>query len=233
MFHVTTLPSIGTCVLLACATLSACQGESRSGAADVPATDVRRLPPERKEMAPDIMVQAADRGRVLGEPSAPVRMLVVSDYQCAECRSWFDQTLPVIRTEYVQTGKVRLTWVHYPLRTNTHAVRAASAAMCASAQSQFWEASTRLFGAQDRWATSPRADAVIDSLALVPGIEDYAFRNCVEAGRMLRQIRGDIDWTDTTRAGRPLMMVLGKRLLPGTTSLSALRAALDSALPGQ
>lgn len=213
--------------------VAACQAESHSAAADVPATDVRQIPESRKAQAPDIMMQAADRGRVIGSDSAPLRIMVVSDYQCDSCRTMFEQTVPALRAEYVETGRARLTWVHYPLRVHSGAVQAASAAMCASAQGKFWEASARLFSAQQSWAASPRQRAIIDSLAMLPGMTDYRFRNCVDGGRMLRQIRGDIDWTDTARAGAPPMIVIGARRLSGVAPLAVLRATIDSALAGK
>jgi Thioredoxin len=215
------------------AALMACTRAPESAAADVPATDVRQIPEERKSRAPDVMMLAADRGRVIGSDSAPVRLLVVSDFQCDSCRQWFDQVLPVVRSDYVETGKVRLTWAHYPLRTHPNAVRAASAALCASAQGRFWEAGARLFAAQQLWGTSPRAATVIDSLAQVPGVEAYKLRNCIDSNRMLRRIRGDIDWADTVRAGRPLTVVVGARQIPGSAPIATVRAILDSAVAGR
>jgi protein-disulfide isomerase len=220
-------------LLSASIALSACQDAPRSAAADVPYVDVRRLPPGRNERVPDIMMQASDRGRALGADSAPVRIFVISDYQCPECRRWFDVTFPVIRAAYIETGKARLAWVHYPLREHADAVRAASAAMCASAQGRFIEASTRIFGAQARWAGAPDAAVALDSLASVPGVDAFALRNCTESNRMLRQIRMDITWADTARVGAPPMVLVGARRIPGAASMATLRAAIDSAIAGR
>jgi protein-disulfide isomerase len=179
------------------------------------------------------MMEMADVSRVLGLKTAPVRMLVVSDYQCDSCRLWFEQMLPVVRTEYIETGKARLTWVHYPLRTHPAAVRAANASLCAGAQGRFWETSARIFSEQRAWATSPRADAILDSLATAAGTEGFTLRNCTSSDRMLRQIRRDIDWTDTAKAGAPPTVIIGTRRLSGSASLAQLRATLDSAVAGK
>lgn len=213
--------------------LVGCARAPDSAAADVPDTDVRLLPAERKVGLPDRMMEAADVSRVIGTDSARVRVLVISDYQCDTCRTWFEQSLPALRSEYVETGRVRLTWAHYPLKRHPNAVRAASAALCAGVQGKFWDASARLFNGQSTWGTSPRANAIIDSLASVPGIEDFTLRNCIESNRMLRQIRRDIDWADTVKAGKPLTVMIGQRRLAASLSLAALRATIDSAIAGQ
>lgn len=207
-----------------------CSRTAESAAADVPDTDVRKLPSERKVGLADRMMEAADVSRVIGSDSAAVRVLVVSDYQCDSCRTWFEQYLPQLRAEYIETGKARLTWVHYPLKRHPAAVRAASAALCAGVQGKFWDASARLFNGQTAWGSSPRANEIIDSLANVPGIENFTLKNCIDSDRMLRQIRRDIDWTDTAKAGAPVTIVIGKRRIAGSASFATLRASLDSAV---
>lgn len=208
----------------------ACSEAPRSAAADVPITDVRRLPPGRAAQIPDVMMQAADAGRAIGPDSAGVRVYVVSDYQCPDCRTWFEQTLPALRAAYVETGKVRLIWSHYPLRTHPHAVRAASASLCASVQGKFWEASARLFASQDQWGGSRDGTFLVDSVARVPGTDAFTFQNCVESGRMLRQVRMDIDWADTAQVGAPLTVLVSSRAVAAPPTLASVRAAIDAAL---
>ncbi len=210
--------------------LSGCRERTRSRAAEVSDTDVRRLPPTRKAEVPDIMLDQSDRGRVFGSGTATVQLFVVSDYACEMCRFWFEHALPLIRDSYLSSGRVKLTWVHYPLREHPNSVRAASAALCAGVQGRFEDASARLFATSSRWGPAANANALIDSLGNVPGLDAFAYRDCVESGRLLRQIKADIDWADATNAGNPLRLVLGKSVLAPSVSYSALRASLDSAL---
>ncbi len=212
---------------------SACGRAPRSAAADVSDADVRHLPPDRQGTLPDVMVVKADHQRTLGADSTRLTLLVISDYQCAACRTWFERTLPIIRAEYVDRGALRLVWAHYPLREHPAAVRAANTAMCAGAQEKFWEASAQLFATQARWAASPDTPALLDSIASVPGVDPMMLASCTKTERMLRQIRHDIDWADTAKAGAPLTIVVGKHVIPGAAPMTALRAAIDSAIAGR
>jgi predicted DsbA family dithiol-disulfide isomerase len=218
-------------VLLAGAAIGC--GDRRSAAADVPKDDVRRLPLSRVDEVPDVMLQAADRGRVLGADSASLQLFVVSDYQCPECQAWFETILPTVRADYVATGRVRLTWVHYPLRAHPNAVAAAAAAMCASAQGKFYEASTAIFSATSRWGAASEPAGALEPLARVPGVDAFTLHECLASRRMLRQIRLDIDWVDKAGHGAPLTVVIGTRRLSGTAPLVAVRAAIDSSLAGK
>jgi protein-disulfide isomerase len=213
------------CALLLLA--AGCAERPKSQAADVDGRDVRRLPPDRADL-PDITLGAADRGRTIGSDSAKVTVLVVSDYQCSGCKSWFETVLPELRASYIDRGTVRLVWTHYPLRAHAGSVAAASAAMCAAAQGKFWDASANLFANQARWAALADPVPLLDSLASVPGTEGYALSQCTATKRMFRQIRKDIDWVDSKDAGRPLLLMIGGRTIEGAPNLSVLRATLDS-----
>lgn len=210
-----------------------CDRPYRSTAADVPGVDVRRISDARKARVPDEILRTADVGRVLGADSTTRVVFIVSDYACPECGQWFASTWPVIRAQYVETGKIRVSWVHYPQRTYPNAVRAANAALCASAEGKFWDASARLFATSGAWRASTDTNMIVDSLVSIPGLDAYTMRLCVDGRRMWRQIRADIDWADTRRVGTPLMVVAGHHHVPGTASVSAVQAAIDSLLAGK
>ncbi len=230
-----------TCALLACGDRAvgvriaggAPSVDQRYAAADVPDIDVRRLPPERRAMLPDVLIRTADHARVLGADSAKVQLFIVSDLQCAACKRWHDDSWPTVRHDYVERGTVRVTFVHFPLRTNQHAVLAASAAMCAAAQGQFWSAIDRLFTQQSRWATMTAPEPLLDSLASVPGVDARSLRECTASHRMWRQIRADINWGGKDGLSELPMIVVGTHRMSARTSLAQLRVVIDSALAGK
>lgn len=231
-------------LLLPLLVATACSPAAKSAAADVPDVDVRRLPPERKAAIPDIMVQTADRSRVLGVPAAPVTIMAVMDLQCPECARWLTETLPAVRAALVDSGVARLTLVHYPLRVHPSAVRAASAALCAGAQGKFWEATAQLVASQSAWgrltdddaraqpALVEAAKARVDSIADATAVESFAFRECVQTGRLLRQIHQDIRWADANGVHEVPQLVIGRHRLVADLSLAAIRAAVDSTRAG-
>lgn len=220
-------------VLLLLAATIACGDAGRSPAADVPNTDIRRLPPQRKESTPDMLLNAADRGRTLGQDSARVWVVVVSDFQCPFCKMWHDQTLPAIRAHYVESGKVRIAFVNYPLRIHRHAVAAANAAACASGQGRFWEAHDRIFAAQDAWTDADSAVAMLDSLATVPGVDGRKLKECTHDGRLLRLIRADIDRSEAGGTRSVPTVIIGTHRITGAAPTARYRAAIDSALAGR
>ena len=140
----------------------------------------------------------------MASDSAAVRVLVVSDYQCDSCRTWFEQYLPQLRAEYIETGKARLTWVHYPLRgirqPCARPVRRSAPVCRESSGTRVRDCSTR----RPRGAPHPVRTRSSTRWQSSLASRTSRLKNCIDSDRMLRQIRRDIDWTDTAKAGAPL-----------------------------
>lgn len=70
----------------------------------------------------------------LGSPTAPVLIVEFSDFTCGYCGKFYRQTLPHIKAQYVDTGKVRLAYRDYPRDERGWGLVAAHAARCAGEQ---------------------------------------------------------------------------------------------------
>src|SRR5579862_9792680 len=77
--------------------------------------------------APDSLLDAADRGRVLGSERATVWMLVVSDFQCPFCKEWHDKSFALLKRDYVDSGKIRHAYLNFPLSQHANAMPSAIA----------------------------------------------------------------------------------------------------------
>ena len=70
---------------------------------------VRQTP---EEMAPpqDAMLEF----RTKGVDNAPVTIFELSDFQCPYCRRFWEETLPALEEEYIDTGKARFIFINLP-----------------------------------------------------------------------------------------------------------------------
>jgi protein-disulfide isomerase len=60
--------------------------------------------------AQDSNITRADLARTDGSATAPVWVIVASDFQCPYCKEWHDVTYPALHNEFVKTGKVRVAY---------------------------------------------------------------------------------------------------------------------------
>lgn len=115
----------------------------------------------------------------LGRSEAPVTMVEFSDYQCPFCRRYFDATLPAIKKEYVDTGKVRYVFRDFPIdQIHPQARKASEAARCAGDQGKYWEMHDLLFRNQQALQVE-RLKAHAKGL----GLDTAAFDDCLDKGK--------------------------------------------------
>jgi protein-disulfide isomerase len=179
----------------------------------------------------DSISTMADRGRIRGAASAPVWLIEISDFQCPYCKRWHDEVFAIIDKEYVQTGKVRLAYLNYPL-TSVHAnARAASeAAMCASVQGKFWELHESLFATQPAWESQKDPLPTFDSLAVAARADPVQWRSCMASHATMKLIDADRDRSSRAGVQSTPSFFIGDRALTGAYPADSFRVVIDQAL---
>lgn len=76
----------------------------------------------------------ADDDAFLGDDDAPVTIVEFSDYECPYCHSFYDETFAKLKTNYIETGKVKFVYRDYPLSKHAAAYPAALISECARDQ---------------------------------------------------------------------------------------------------
>ena len=122
-----------------------------------------------------------------GKSTAPVTLIEVSDYHCPFCRRHFQQTQPQLNTNYINSGKVRHVFLHYPIdQLHPDAFRSHEAASCAADQGKFWDLHAKLFEAPAR-----TIDQLIP-LGQSAGLNVDAFRTCLESGKHAQEVKESV-----------------------------------------
>ena len=186
------------------------------------------------------IVKAADKGRVAGNAAATVWLVEVSDFQCPWCKKFHDETFGALKKEYVDSGKIRLAYLNFPLGMHPNAMPAALSAMCASAQGKFWEMHDRLFDTQGNWEKLANPRAFFDSLALALGLKAAPFKSCVDSPSSKLLVETDRDNARTAgvqstptffvQIQAPGKPVTTFKKLEGAYPVADFRKVLDAAL---
>ncbi len=157
----------------------------------------------------------------LGRADAPVTLVEFSDFQCPFCERFFATTLPALKKDYIDTGKLRYVFRDFPLdQLHPNARNAAEAAHCAGEQGKYWEMHDVLF--QNQRALAP---SQLVEYARAVGVAGAAFDQCVSSGRYAPQIeRGLIDGTAAGVQGTP-GFVIGRTTAADTVEGTPIRGA--------
>lgn len=178
----------------------------------------------------DSVSTAADRGRIRGAENAPIWLVEISDFQCPFCKRWHDESFAAIDKEYVQTGKVRLAYLNFPLSMHPNARSASEAAMCASVQGKFWPLHEALFVNQEKWAPLSNPIPAFDSLAVAAGVNAPQWRSCMTTHATAPLIDADRDRSSAAGVQSTPTFFVGDRRLEGAYPVDSFRVAIKAAI---
>lgn len=136
----------------------------------------------------------------IGDPNAPLLVEEFSDFQCPFCERFHEETEPLLRQYYVDTGKVRFVyrsmgnWVSGNIGGGrTESQDAALAAYCAGEQNKFWEMQAHLFanvlGEDAGSFTDQRNKAIAEQ---VEGLDMDQFNSCYDSGKYEDRVQQDM-----------------------------------------
>lgn len=122
--------------------------------------DVAEVPEAQKVDFSKLTIMASDH--VKGDANAPVTVVVYDDFECPFCGAFegtnagiinrlkqqnpkWEPVMPNLVKDYIDTGKVKLVYRHFPLSFHQNAMPASEASECAGAQRKFWEMHNKIF----------------------------------------------------------------------------------------
>ncbi len=204
-----------------------------SGRVVVPATDGGGIPDAAENI--ERMGLTVRLNEATTRPRTATLVLVeFSDFECPFCGQYALKTFPRVKREFVDTGKVAYSFMHFPLE-NIHprAVGAAGGAACAQQQGRFWEMHDLLFRNQNSPAISDLAGF---ARRLELNLSD--FEQCI--GRIEPQIRKDaaeakrlgVTSTPTFLVGdlSPDGAVTARRRITGARPFETFKATIEELL---
>lgn len=168
-----------------------------------------------------------------GDEKAKVTIVEFSDFQCPYCKQFVDQSYIQLKKDYIDTGKVKMYFRHFPLSAiHPHAQKAAEATECANEQGKFWDFHDKLFATQPAWSAKATADTLADFTAMAGelGLNTANFSTCVTSGKYAAKVQEDLDAGAKAQvSGTPTFMINGQ-FVEGAVPYASLKAVIDEQL---
>jgi protein-disulfide isomerase len=177
-------------------------------------------------------------GPSLGQSDAPVTLVEFSDYQCPFCGRFFKQTFTALKTDYIDTGKLRYVFRDFPLDTpHPQARKAAEATHCAGAQGHYWAMHDILFNNQNAFQVDN-----LKAFARDLGLDTDAFNTCLDQGTYAEAVnQHQAAGTQAGITGTPGFFIgktsaegtIEATVIKGAQPITAFRQVIDGLLEGQ
>ncbi len=169
-------------------------------------------------------------GASVGDPNAPVKVIVYSDFQCPYCMFFWRDTEEQIFQNYVATGKVYFTYRSMGEFIGPESQKAAEAAYCAGDQEKFWEYHDLLFANQGAENAGAFSNTRLEGFAQNLDLDMLTFNACFSGEKYAERAKKDRE--DAHAEGvqsTPTILVNGFTVL-GAQPYEVFEQAIEDAL---
>ncbi len=174
-----------------------------------------------------LMVPPPLGDRVLGNPDAKVTMIEYASATCPHCAHFSNNTFPKLKTEYIDTGKVKYIFREFPF--DDLALAAFMLARCAP-KDKYYPMIEVLYEQQEKWThNDPKAE--LFKIAKLAGFTEESFNACLKNTEVAKGIIQGRDKAEKDFGvnSTPTFFINGK-ILQGNEPIEQFRSMLDAAL---
>lgn len=166
---------------------------------------------------------------ILGDVNAPVTIIEYADFQCPFCGTFARNEFATIKANYIDTGRVRWIYRHFPL-SNIHdrAEPSARASECAADQGSFYPYVELTFATVNGSSATILTDSQLQQHADTLGLNTTQFNACFPpADSKAAKVQQDFDsGVALGLTGTPCFFVENERYT-GFQSAAQLSAVID------
>lgn len=185
-----------------------------------------------KSRSTDSGLERRQRGDTLalGDADAPVVMIEYADYRCPFCALFSRDTLPKLKKEYIDTGKVRYEWRDMPIYGD-QSVQAAVAARAAGKQDKFWDFHNAIYEAAPEHGHPKFNQAKLVRFAKKVDVPDIGkFKHDLDSKKLKQLVQADAEEGQSIGASATPSFVIGQTAVPGAQPIKAFRKVIDKEL---
>ena len=168
----------------------------------------------------------------MGDPNAPVTIIVYSDFQCIYCMRYWDETEIKIIERYVETGKVYYEYRSFGDFLGPQSGLAAEAAYCASDQGKFWEYHDILFLNWTGEGTGDFSTNRLRGYADAIGLDVKDFSSCLADGRYKAWLDRDVSNANADGVSATPSFIINEKLVEGAQPFNVFQSEIEAALGG-
>lgn len=224
-------------IVLAAGVYFSDRGDGGSGGADAgtsatSGTDSAGEGADPREVEKEVGLARRDADDVtaMGDKDADLVLIEYSDYRCPFCGAFARDTLPKLKEEYIDTGKVRYEWRDFPV-FGEESVEGAMAARAAGEQGLYREYNEAMYAdAPERGHLKINRDKVM-AWAEEVGVPDMdQFEKDLDDPDLRAKVEADTQEARQVGATGTPAFVLGDQLIAGAQPVDSFRQLLDEEL---
>tara|TARA_B100001123_G_C15124929_1_gene952942 strand:+ start:383 stop:1006 length:624 start_codon:yes stop_codon:yes gene_type:complete len=165
---------------------------------------------------------------VLGHNKAIVKIKIFSSLTCPHCANFHNEVVPEIKKEYIDTGKVQLIFIDFPL--DQVAFNASKTLHCLDKKEQMTFLDI-IYETQDKWTVGSNIDDINKNLKKIVkslGISSVQFDKClIDEAISDKILNGRIDANQKYSIESTPTIVINEEKLEGSASFKNIKKKIE------
>ena len=164
---------------------------------------------------------------VIGDENAPITIIEYASLSCSHCASFHNNTLPDIKKEYVDTGKVRFVFRNFPYDPPS---LTGSVILTCIPKDVRYDYMNALFSLRKNWIINDNAKSTQELYKIMQsgGMSKEDFDNCLKRDDLADQIiKGRIDAQNEFNIKSTPSFLINGILVEGNKSIKEFRKIID------
>ena len=163
----------------------------------------------------------------MGNPDSPVTVIEYASFTCPHCASFHNETMPLLKERFIDTGQVRFVFRDFPL--NEPALRAGMMARCVP-EEQYFNVVDVVFATLNQWSSGPNWLQSLSRIGRMAGLSQEAFDACMADTELEEKILAlRLEGANTYNVQATPSFVVNGRTLSGGRSIEEFTEIIDSA----
>src|SRR5580658_9731951 len=126
---------------------------------------------------------------VLGSAKAPVTIVEYASMTCPHCAAFEQNVFPMLRSKYIDTGKVHFVFREFPLDIKAAVISMLARCIASDDAGKFFDAIETLFKQQDALMAQTKESLVL--IGKKAGMSEQAVEACVKDQAVLDKLSAD------------------------------------------
>ena len=154
----------------------------------------------------------------LGSPKASVTITEYASMSCPHCAAFEQNVFPMIRSKYIDTGKVRYVFREFPLDIKAAAGSMLARCIAKDDSGKYFAVVDLLFKSQSEWA-GPKTTETLKRIGKQAGLTEKNVEDCLKDQAMLDKISADQKYaSDVLKVNSTPTFFINGEMVKGETS---------------
>jgi protein-disulfide isomerase len=170
------------------------------------------------QSASDVAKPVSLPDMALGPANAPVSITEYASMTCPHCAAFNKDVFPKLKSEYIDTGKVRYVFREFPLDIKAAAGSMLSRCIAKDDAGKYFAVTDMLFRQQDEWVMKNTTE-ILTRIGKQAGLSQQAVEDCLKDQTLLDKIAADQKFaSDVLKVNSTPTFFLNGEKIKGETS---------------